>query len=163
MDTTTLNARANNKSVDAATTAPPRPQNPKDIHGYKKVDLSLVPDIAVVHEAMAFIDGAEKYGPYNWRDNAVLARVYVAACRRHLDYWMAGQENASDSGVHHLGHARACLAILLDAQATGNLIDNRPKSELLIVLMDALNDAVKRKSDEKRNTQSLVLSNLPPR
>lgn len=149
-------ARANNKSVigvgGSAPRAPaPRPQNPKDIHGYKKVDLSLVPDIAVFHEAAAFIDGAEKYGPYNWRDHAVLARVYIAACKRHLDYWMAGQENASDSGVHHLGHARACLAILLDAQATGNLIDNRPKSPLLIELMDALNAEVKKRSDERAN------------
>lgn len=130
-----------------------RPQNPKDIHGYKKVDLSLVPDIAVFHEAMAFIDGAEKYGPYNWRDNAVLARVYIAAAKRHIDYWSAGQEEAEDSGVHHLGHARACLAILMDAQATGNLIDNRPKSAQLIVLMDVLNAKVKAKSDARRAAQ----------
>jgi hypothetical protein len=28
--------------------------------------------------------------------------------------------------VRHLGHAKACLGILLDAEATGNLIDDRP-------------------------------------
>jgi hypothetical protein len=28
--------------------------------------------------------------------------------------------------VHHLGHAMACCAILLDARETGNLADNRP-------------------------------------
>ncbi len=42
---------------------------------------------------------------------------------------LEGQEKADDSGCHHLGHARACLGILLDAQATGNLIDDRPVTE----------------------------------
>jgi hypothetical protein len=28
--------------------------------------------------------------------------------------------------VHHLGHAIACLAILLDAQEAGMLVDDRP-------------------------------------
>jgi hypothetical protein len=42
--------------------------------------------------------------------------------------WFDGEEVASDSGVHHLGHAMACLAILLDAQETGNLVDDRPTS-----------------------------------
>ncbi|WP_024517062.1 dATP/dGTP diphosphohydrolase domain-containing protein [Bradyrhizobium sp. Tv2a-2] len=118
-------------------------QNPKDLVGVKKVDLSLFPSIAHAHGAHAFMDGARKYGPYNWRENAVLARIYLAAAKRHLDYWEAGEETAKDSGVHHLGHAMACLAILLDAQATGNLIDNRPKSPDLIKAFDALNDAVK--------------------
>ena len=43
----------------------------------------------------------------------------------HLNAWAEGEEAAPDSGVHHLGHARACLGILLDAQETGNLIDDR--------------------------------------
>ena len=94
--------------------------------GSKKVSLSTVPAVAVAHEACALMDGARKYGPYNWRDKKVVARIYVDACKRHLDAWLEGQETAEDSGVHHLGHARACLAILLDAQETGNLIDDRP-------------------------------------
>ena len=92
------------------------------------------------------MDGARKYGPYNWRDNAVLARVYIAAAKRHLAYWAAGEETAKDSGVHHLGHAIACLAILLDAQATGNLGDDRAKSQTLIDTLDAINDGIKAKA-----------------
>ena len=136
-------ARAQNEKAAPPAAAAALPANPKDRHGYKKVDLSLLPDIAVFHGAHAFMDGARKYGPYNWRDNAVLARVYIAAAKRHLDYWSAGEEKAKDSKVHHLGHAIACLAILLDAQATGNLLDDRAKSPLLIKLMDEMNDQVK--------------------
>jgi hypothetical protein len=122
-------------------------ENPKDRHGYKKVDVTLLPSIATMHGAHAMMDGARKYGPYNWRGNAVLARVYIAAAIRHLEYWAAGEEQAKDSIVHHLGHAIACCAILLDAQATGNLIDNRAKSPELIAAYDALNALVKAQAE----------------
>lgn len=127
-------------------TTPVLGENPKDRIAAKKVDLSLLPDIALFHGAHAMMDGARKYGPYNWRDNAVLARVYIAAAKRHLAYWAAGEETAKDSGVHHLGHAIACLAILLDAQATGNLGDDRAKSQTLIDTLDAINDGIKAKA-----------------
>jgi hypothetical protein len=100
--------------------------NPKDILGAQKVSLSYLPPVAVLHAAHALMNGASKYGPYNWRDKAVRASIYVDACERHLNAWFDGEEEAADSGVHHLGHAIACLAILLDAQETGNLVDDRP-------------------------------------
>lgn len=140
-------ARDNDKFMPPAPAKAPLGANPKDLIGAKKVDLSLFPSIATFHGAHAMMDGARKYGPYNWRDNAVLARVYVAAAKRHLDYWEAGEECAKDSGVHHLGHAIACCAILVDAQATGNLIDNRAKSPELIAAFDALSEAVKAAAD----------------
>jgi hypothetical protein len=87
---------------------------------------------------MAFGDGAGKYGPYNWRGNKVKASVYIAAAKRHLAAWLDGERLAPDSGVHHLGHARACLAILLDAEATGNLVDDRPPSGTASELIAAL-------------------------
>lgn len=72
------------------------------------------------------MDGATKYGAYNWRNKSVSASIYIDAAKRHLDLWFEGQEFASDSKVHHLGHALACCAILLDAQECGRLIDDRP-------------------------------------
>jgi hypothetical protein len=100
--------------------------NPKDLLGSKKPSLTKIPAIALLWESLAMMDGGGKYGPYNWRDNKVVASIYVDACKRHLDAWLEGQQKAEDSGCHHLGHARACLGILLDAEATGNLIDDRP-------------------------------------
>lgn len=100
--------------------------NPKDALGDAKVDPSLVPPSAKLYLAAGFADGAAKYGPYNWRENAVRARVYIAAAMRHLDQYLDGENRDPLSKVPHLGHAMACLAILADATETGNLIDDRP-------------------------------------
>lgn len=104
--------------------------NPKDLIGSTKVDLDLIPGPAEVACALAMTDGGLKYGPYNWREQGkpVQARTYTSAARRHLKKWFDGEELDADSGVHHLGHAMACCAILIDAQACGQLADNRPKN-----------------------------------
>ncbi len=113
------------------TQTPPAPPdygtNPKDRIGIKKVQLNLVPASSLVFQALAMEDGARKYGPYNWRENKVIASIYVAAALRHLAAWYDSREElAADSGRPHLGHALACLGILVDAQQTGNLQDDRP-------------------------------------
>lgn len=100
--------------------------NPKDALGMLKPDLSVVPPAAMLHLASAMMDGAAKYGAFNWRENAVLSRVYVAAAQRHLLQFLDGEDRDPLSKVHHLAHAMACCAIVLDAQETGNLDDNRP-------------------------------------
>ena len=100
--------------------------NPKDLVGVKKVQLNLVPAASMIYQAIAMEDGAQKYGPYNWRENKVLASIYLAACQRHLQQWQDGEECASDSKKPHLAHAIACLGILIDAYETGNLVDDRP-------------------------------------
>lgn len=99
--------------------------NPKDLMGIKKVPLGQVCPVAMAHESCAMLDGDLKYGFRNWREKNVVARIYIDAALRHINSWAEGEETADDSGVHHLGHARACLGILLDAQETGNLIDDR--------------------------------------
>lgn len=100
--------------------------NPKDIIGRTKPPLELIPAGAMVQEAMVFGLGAEKYGAFNWRQQAVSARVYVGAAMRHLASWMDGESIDGESGASHLAHARACLGILLDAEAIGKLEDDRP-------------------------------------
>jgi hypothetical protein len=71
--------------------------------------------------------GADKYGPWNWRDNSVAASVYINAILRHVKAWQESEDIDPESGVSHLGHVMACCGILLDAQAVGNLIDDRPQ------------------------------------
>jgi len=100
--------------------------NPKDLIGDTKPDLSLVPPAAVIYMALAMGDGAKKYGPYNWREKKVRCRVYLAACMRHIQQFLDGEECAEDSGRPHLAHALACLGIIADAKETGNLVDDRP-------------------------------------
>lgn len=100
--------------------------NPKDAIGDTKAALHLVPAALSIYASQAMSLGAAKYGPYNWRENKVQAHVYYAAALRHLAAWFDGEDADPESHALHLAHAAACLAILLDALATGNLIDDRP-------------------------------------
>lgn len=113
--------------------------NPKDLIGQTKLQTWLVPPSAKIALAEALTDGAHKYGPYNWRENGVLASVYISAAERHLMDYLDGQEVAEDSGVHHLAHAMACFAILLDAIAQGNIVDDRPIKGAAPALLEAIN------------------------
>jgi hypothetical protein len=124
-------------------TQPPSPlnplaQNPKDLLGILKPPMSLVPSSATIWEAMAMKFGAyginvlgeqvrpKGYGPFNWREKAVTASIYIDALERHIARVKdAGcSVVASDSLVLDLAHARACLGILIDALEFGNLIDD---------------------------------------
>jgi len=80
----------------------------------------------LLHTAMAMKNGAEKYGPYNWREHPVQNVIYIDAAMRHLMAYLDGEECAEDSGSHHLGHAAACMMIVMDAMEQGNMIDKRP-------------------------------------
>jgi hypothetical protein len=119
-------AEAFDKLFEGMDLGPMNPPNPKDRLGMAKPPISLIPPSALIHIALAMKNGADKYGAYNWRANNVQAMIYVDAAMRHLIQWIDGEEDADDSGVHHLAHAAACCAILLDAIEGGNLIDNRP-------------------------------------
>lgn len=109
----------------SSTTAYPD-DNPKTAFGVAKVPLHLVPPIAIANIALAFDNGAKKYGPFNWREKTISSTVYYAAASRHLMAWFDGEDLAPDSGVHHLAHVMACCAMVLDSQSTGKLNDNRP-------------------------------------
>lgn len=100
--------------------------NPKDRAGVLKPQLDLVPAALDIVASLAFADGARKYGPFNWRDRPVKASIYVAAIRRHLAEWFDGENETRDTGVPHLGAIAASVAILADAMANGNLVDDRP-------------------------------------
>lgn len=136
--------------------------NPKDLFGVKKVpSYSVVPSTSMIYEALGMWNGAEKYGPFNWRDHPVQAMVYVDALDRHMKAWVAGQEIDPKSSMPHLGHAKACIGILIDAFETGNLIDNRPKNPATLRLLETYdrtgmpnvqNEKVRR--DRNRTTRS---------
>lgn len=136
--------------ADPSANKPALPPNPKEAYGTTKPDLSLIPPVALHHMAMAFENGAVKYGPFNWRERGVQARTYVAAAMRHLCDWLDGQEVSLDTGiVHNLGHALASIGILLDCQAQGNLIDNRPVRGKSSEVEEALKKAKIAKAAEK--------------
>jgi hypothetical protein len=97
-------------------------------HDDGKPPLALIPRTALVEEALAFLDGKRKYGQWNYLKGLEAVQL-VSAVQRHITAWLEGEERASDSGVHHLGHARAGLAMLMNLQKTGKLIDDRYKGD----------------------------------
>lgn len=98
--------------------------NPKTSISVNKVPLHLVPPTVSAHLAVAYLNGAHKYGRMNWRETGASASVYVSAALRHINAFMEG-ENIDDEGVHHLAAAMAGLGIILDALAAGVLNDDR--------------------------------------
>jgi len=127
-----------NATIEAAKRVPGDPghfatqfmkdSNPKDAAGSARIDLTLISPFAIAEEALAMEEGAAKYGRYNYTVVGVKARVYVGALLRHVFKWLLGEERDPKTGVHHLGSARACIGILIDAQVRGKLMDDRPPS-----------------------------------
>jgi len=92
------------------------------------VPLHLLPPIGAIWGAMACRDGAivKGYGAYNWRETPISYMGYLGALDRHRICLIGREDYALDSLVHHLGHINATSSILLDAEAHGTLIDDRP-------------------------------------
>lgn len=99
--------------------------NPKDAIGTNKLPLHLWPVTASTLGSLALLEGALKYGRTNWRESGVRASIYYDAAVRHLSKWFEGEEQDPDSGLPHLAHALASIAIVVDAKATGKLVDDR--------------------------------------
>lgn len=91
-----------------------------------KLRMDVIPDTALVYAAKAFEFGLTKYPtPLSWRAG-LPASVLTNAVKRHLLLWQNGEDNAKDSGVHHIGHAIAGLMMLMDLIHIGKLEDDRP-------------------------------------
>ncbi len=101
--------------------------NPKDEIGNSKLGFHHIPLSSLLHLSAAMEDGVKKYGLYNWRESKIKSEIYIDAAIRHILSWVEGEDLAVDSGVHHFGHVMACMAILLDAESSGTLVDHRNK------------------------------------
>lgn len=101
--------------------------NPKTQFGIAKPGDYYTPPIPYYEYSLAHLQGALKYGPFNWRDDPISISTYFEAAKRHMELYKAGQRNAGDTGIHHLAHAMTCLSIIIDAEAHNTLIDDRFK------------------------------------
>lgn len=78
-----------------------------------KAPLGTIPGVALEQEALAFKHGAKKYGQWNFKKGMDWTRL-IDASLRHIVAFKEGENLDPESGYHHLGHARACLSMLLD-------------------------------------------------
>lgn len=109
--------------------------DPKGSSGASKAQLHLIPLAAQIECAGALALGKAKYGERNWANASPGSSTYIAASLRHILAWQSGEDLDPESGLSHLGHAMAGLAIMLDAKALGTLVDERvrPETELTFV------------------------------
>lgn len=132
-----------------------KPSNPKDAFGSAKAPLGLVPDTGNADVAMAFLEGALKYGRYNWRVAGVRASIYNDAVERHRAKWWNGQNRDPLTRVKHLANLRACVDILLDAELCGMLEDDRPPALPYDQHVDSLQPHI-------QHLKALFASHSPP-
>lgn len=99
--------------------------NPKDSIGDKKIPLWLCSPVAKANWALAQFAGMVKYGAWNWRVAGARTSVYLSAMQRHIDAYASGEQTDPVDGTHHLGNVMACCAILIEAEALKNVIDDR--------------------------------------
>jgi hypothetical protein len=81
--------------------------NPKDAIGSSKVPLHLVPETMRAYAAVAFLEGALKYGTANWRVAGVRTSIYYSALQRHLSKWWNGEEARSGHRACRTSRARS--------------------------------------------------------
>lgn len=135
--------------------------NPKDFQGFKKVPYHLFPMTALAVGAIQFLDGGGKYGRENYREEDVRASIYHDAAIRHILDWFHGEDRTPDTLLRHLGGALASIAILIDAEVNGNLIDDRAHiSNRFSLLMEELNRETLRLADKHKDKSPQHFSRL---
>jgi hypothetical protein len=90
-----------------------------------KPELFLNPPEIQKGMARAFGFGAEKYGTWNWMGGLKVSRLF-SATMRHLLAWFWEGTPDDDSGLSHLDHAAASLAMLMDTVKRKPELDDRP-------------------------------------
>jgi len=123
--------------------------NPKKAMGDTKLRMDLLPPAALIEMAKALQygalyakkkDGSRGYGEWNWRETNIDYKTYLAGLVRHIERCIEREDFDPDSRAHVLGHVMAGCAIVLDAQACGTLVDNRPQKSAPIAKL--MTDAV---------------------
>lgn len=76
-----------------------------------KPRVSLIPKAATLGIARALSYGEKKYGTHNFRNGISFSRL-ADATFRHMTSWLEGENNDPESGLSHLDHAIASLAML---------------------------------------------------
>ena len=90
--------------------------------------MDLLPWRAVIGVAKVLTYGAKKYGAHNWTKGIKISRLYAAALR-HLVAWWLGEECDTESGLPHLDHAICDLMMVREMRTLHPAEDDRPVSD----------------------------------
>lgn len=94
-------------------------------HDAGKAQLDLVPRELEAAAARAFGFGVKKYARGAWLKGGLTQGRLLAALKRHVAAYNDREDNDPESGLCHLDHAAACLAMLLATRERGLGDDDR--------------------------------------
>ena len=100
--------------------------NPKHNAGRHKYPMSPIPVPVLAEVGVAMLEGALKYGYYNFRSVDISTSTYYDAANRHIQAWWEGEEIDPDSGINHISKAIASLVVLRDSMMNDTIVDDRP-------------------------------------
>ena len=90
-----------------------------------KPRMDLIPPEVMLALGTVLAYGAKKYSGRNWELGFDWGRS-VAALKRHLTAWEAGQDNDLETGMSHLWHVLTNAAFLVTFEAREVGTDDRP-------------------------------------
>ena len=92
-----------------------------------KLRMDLVPTSSIRSLARVLTYGAGKYAERNWESGMNFSIPY-ACLLRHLTAWYDGEDLDKESGLNHLDHVMANVAMLIHyVEKCYTELDNRPK------------------------------------
>lgn len=89
-----------------------------------KIRLDLIPPEATVALGKVLTMGAAKYADRNWEKGFNWSRS-IAALKRHLTAWEAGENTDPESGYSHMWHVLCNAAFLVTFEARNIGTDDR--------------------------------------
>ncbi len=89
-----------------------------------KLRLDLIPPEATIALGQVLTMGAAKYDSRNWEKGFAWGRS-IAALKRHLTAWEAGENKDPESGFSHLAHVLCNAAFLVTFEARNIGTDDR--------------------------------------
>ena len=98
----------------------------KQAPGRLKYSMSVIPPQVLAEVQVAMLEGAIKYGPFNWRETQIYYSDYYNPAFRHLMAWWEGEDNDQASQLSHITKTITSLIVLRDAMMCGTAIDDRP-------------------------------------
>ena len=92
-----------------------------------KPAMQYVPGEAMEAMGQAFSYGARKYSPNNYKETGLEISRCIGAALRHIYKFNDGIDSDQESGLNHLGHAMAAIAMAIYMQKNHPEKDDRFK------------------------------------
>lgn len=93
-------------------------------HDAGKPEIHQVPTSLIIAVAEVLKYGESKYAKGNWKKGMDWVKPYDCLMR-HMFKWLQGEETDEESGLSHLYHAAANIAMLIEYKETCPELDNR--------------------------------------